>query len=129
MQTFFGSLYDNYSNVAKLTIFNYFKTDNTVLDALISTIAISIFGIIINFISDNSIANKLEYFSLKDIKSIFYKKQISFWDIRSGLCVSTLYGHLNSVNKVRFSLKGDLVASCDSDGIVKVWDTRMVKEK
>jgi len=36
---------------------------------------------------------------------------------------------LNSVNKVRFSLKGDLLASCDSDGVVKVWDVRMVKEK
>lgn len=36
---------------------------------------------------------------------------------------------MNSVNKVRFSLKGDLLASCDSDGVVKVWDVRMVKEK
>lgn len=56
-------------------------------------------------------------------------KTVSLWDIRSGLCVSTLYGHLNSVNKVRFTQKGDFLASCDSDGVVKVWDTRMVKEK
>jgi|688.fasta_scaffold1507014_2 WD40 repeat protein len=65
----------------------------------------------------------------QQIRQFLFLIKVSFWDIRSGLCVSTLYGHLNSVNKVRFSLKGDLVASCDSDGVVKVWDTRMVKEK
>lgn len=47
--------------------------------------------------------------------------------MRSGLCIQTFYGHLNSVNHVDFSIKGDMLASCDSDGIVKVWDIRMVK--
>lgn len=54
-------------------------------------------------------------------------KTISLWDIRSGLCVQTFYGHLNSVNHCVFSLKGDSIASCDADGIVKMWDVRMVK--
>eukprot|EP00825_Cyclidium_porcatum_P022179 TRINITY_DN24494_c0_g1_i2.p1 TRINITY_DN24494_c0_g1~~TRINITY_DN24494_c0_g1_i2.p1 ORF type:complete len:129 (-),score=13.20 TRINITY_DN24494_c0_g1_i2:157-543(-) len=45
------------------------------------------------------------------------------------LCIQTFYGHLNSVNSVSFTLKGDMLASCDSDGIVKVWDVRMVKGK
>lgn len=49
--------------------------------------------------------------------------------MKSGLCIQTFYGHLNSVNSVAFSLKGDMLASCDSDGIVKVWDVRMVKGK
>jgi len=48
--------------------------------------------------------------------------------MRTGLCVQTLYGHLNSINKVRFSTSGDSLASCDADGIVKIWDVRNVKE-
>jgi WD40 repeat protein len=27
-------------------------------------------------------------------------KTVSLWDIRTGLCVQTFYGHLNSVNSV-----------------------------
>jgi WD40 repeat protein len=33
------------------------------------------------------------------------------------------------MNDLSFNLAGDKLASCDSDGIVKVWDVRMVKEK
>jgi len=36
---------------------------------------------------------------------------------------------LNSVNSANFNLKGDLLVSGDADGVVKVWDIRMVKEK
>jgi len=56
-------------------------------------------------------------------------KTVSTWDMRSGLCTQTFYGHLNSVNNVATNLRGDTLASCDSDGTVKVWDIRMVKEK
>jgi len=49
--------------------------------------------------------------------------------MRTGLCTQTFYGHLNSVNHVTATLRGDLLASCDSDGMVKVWDIRMIKEK
>ncbi|RYG44178.1 hypothetical protein EON67_12060, partial [archaeon] len=50
-------------------------------------------------------------------------------DVRTGLCVQTFYGHTNAVNDVVFSLRGDAVASCDADGVVRVWDIRMVSER
>lgn len=35
---------------------------------------------------------------------------------------------MNAVNHVEFNTKGDTLCSCDSDGIVKIWDIRMVEE-
>ena len=43
-------------------------------------------------------------------------KTVSIWDIRSGLCVQTFYGHMNAVNNVNFNLTGTNIASCDADG-------------
>ena len=48
--------------------------------------------------------------------------------MRTGLTVQTFYGHLNSVNDACFSVGGQYVSTCDSDGIVKLWDIRMVQE-
>lgn len=50
------------------------------------------------------------------------------WDIRTSTCVQTFYGHNNSVSSTKFNNMGDHIVSCDSDGITKVWDIRMVKE-
>ena len=50
------------------------------------------------------------------------------WDARTGLCVQTLYGHSNSVNNLVVSNRGDMIVSSDADGVVKVWDVRMVAE-
>ena len=55
-------------------------------------------------------------------------KTVSLWDIRTNLCVQTFYNHNNTVNSVNFNLRGEVIASTDSDGIVKIWDVRMVKE-
>jgi WD40 repeat protein len=46
--------------------------------------------------------------------------------MRTGLTVQTFYGHLNAINDTQFSIGGQYVASADSDGVVKVWDIRMV---
>ena len=48
--------------------------------------------------------------------------------MRSGLTVQTFYGHLNTINDAAFSIGGQYVATCDSDGIAKIWDIRMVQE-
>lgn len=50
---------------------------------------------------------------------------MSVWDVRTTHCVHTFYGHTNSVNSVKCTLRNDLIVSGDSDGLVKVWDWRM----
>lgn len=48
--------------------------------------------------------------------------------MRTGLTVQTFYGHLNAIKDAVFSIGGHYIASCDSDGILKGWDIRMVQE-
>lgn len=48
--------------------------------------------------------------------------------MRTGLTVQTFYGHLNAIKDAVFSVGGHYIASCDSDGILKAWDIRMVQE-
>eukprot|EP00879_Flechtneria_rotunda_P028628 GHRR01030820.1.p1 GENE.GHRR01030820.1~~GHRR01030820.1.p1 ORF type:complete len:245 (-),score=75.28 GHRR01030820.1:328-1062(-) len=55
-------------------------------------------------------------------------KTVSTWDPRSGLSTSTFYGHKNSCNHVSYNLLGTMVVSTDADGVVKLWDVRMVAE-
>lgn len=35
---------------------------------------------------------------------------------------------MNTINDAVFSIGGQYVSTCDSDGIVKIWDIRMVQE-
>ncbi len=51
-------------------------------------------------------------------------KTISIWDSRSGLCSQTLQGHDSPVNHITCTLQGNNFASCDAEGIVKLWDAR-----
>lgn len=55
-------------------------------------------------------------------------KTTSIWDMRTGLTVGTYYGHLNTINDCAFSIGGEYVATCDADGIVKLWDVRTSQE-
>jgi WD40 repeat protein len=55
-------------------------------------------------------------------------KTLSLWDMRTYVCSQTFYGHNNAVNCAVINNPGDYIASCDSDGIVKLWDLRMNKE-
>lgn len=41
MISFIDNLYNNYKNVTKMTLFNYIKTGNTVVDAILSTFIMS----------------------------------------------------------------------------------------
>merc|ERR1711934_1170090 len=56
-------------------------------------------------------------------------KTVSLWDARTGLCMQTFYGHMNACNSVAFNNTGDCVMSSDADGVVKLWDVRMVHER
>jgi ATP-dependent 26S proteasome regulatory subunit len=76
MKAFFDLIHTNYFNVTKMTIFNYFKTGNPVYDTIISTILISLFGCIINYIYDNHLDKLVFKFSYHDITNWFLKKNM-----------------------------------------------------
>jgi len=74
MIDFIEILNNNYKNVTKMAIFNYFKTGNTVLDAILSTITMSVVGFYINYLYDNKNMIFLKTFHIHYLYDIFYKK-------------------------------------------------------
>jgi hypothetical protein len=66
-------VYNNYKNVTKMALFNYIKTGNTVVDAILSTFIMSFFGILINYLYDNH-NNSSTVFNILFIYDLFYKK-------------------------------------------------------
>ncbi len=76
MNEFFDLIHSNYFNVTKMSIVNYFKTGNIVYDTIISTILISTFGCIINYIYDNRLDRLLFKFSYHDFTNWFVKKNM-----------------------------------------------------
>jgi len=74
MKGFMNLIYSNYTNITNMTLFNYLKTGNPVYDAIISTILISCFGYLINYIYEYQLDKLILKMSLDDIKCIFYKK-------------------------------------------------------
>lgn len=50
-----------------------------------------------------------------------HDKTLKIWDASSGETVAVLRGHRRAVYDARFSEYGDVLASCSSDGTVRVW--------
>jgi hypothetical protein len=73
INNFIEHLNDNYINTVKMTLFNYLKTGNPVYDTIISTILISLFSVIINYICENK--NKF-HIKINDIIYLFFKKNV-----------------------------------------------------
>ena len=73
----FMNLFNNsYQDVTKMIVFNYFKTGNPVYDAIISTIAISLFGFLFNYIYEYGMYRFLKNFTFDNIKECFYRKNV-----------------------------------------------------
>ena len=64
----------NYTNVLKMSLFNYLKTGNQVYDTIVSTILIGFFSYIINYIYENQLLYNNFTFNINDIKYYFYNK-------------------------------------------------------
>ena len=74
MKDFMSIFHTNYSDITRITIFNYLKTGNPVYDTIISTIIISLFGFIVNYVYDYQVDKILYKFNIDDIKSWFFRK-------------------------------------------------------
>ena len=50
------------------------------------------------------------------------------WDPRVGTCLSTLYGHKNTVTKVAWNPNGNWLVTASRDQLIKLYDIRAMKE-
>ena len=64
----------NYLYAMKMKVISFFKTDNVIIDSILSVIAMSVIGYIMNYIYDNRLDKLLTNISFNKIKSIFYKR-------------------------------------------------------
>lgn len=72
MSNFINTLYINYINIIKLTLFNFLKTGNHIFDTIGSTIIISLFGYIFSYIYEN--IDIYSYFDINNTCNLFYKQ-------------------------------------------------------
>ena len=85
----------NYLNNIKIKILYFFKTDNFILDTILSVIGMSIVGYIINLIYDNRVDKLLTNISVDNIKYYFYKKNVI---ILEGKRCSTTNAYSNALS-------------------------------
>jgi ATP-dependent 26S proteasome regulatory subunit len=78
-----------------MTLFNYLKTGNPAFDAIFSTIVISFFGYIINYINENQFLTI--QFTLDDIKCFFYKKNTIVIEGKRS-CTTSGYSYTQSIS-------------------------------
>jgi polyadenylation factor subunit 2 len=50
------------------------------------------------------------------------------WDPRTGSCLSTLYGHKNTVTKVAWNDNGNWLLTSSRDQLIKLYDIRAMRE-
>ena len=93
MSNLINTLYLNFVNITKLTIFNFFRTGNTIIDTIISTIVITICGYIINYIYDNNIDILSHIYNFDDIKSFIYKQNSIIIEGKRSAIISNYFGH------------------------------------
>lgn len=72
MEDLIFSLKNNYQNVARITLFNNLKTGNYIIDAITSSIVISLIGLFTSFIYDNLSTNVKNGYSLNSLWFFIY---------------------------------------------------------
>jgi ATP-dependent 26S proteasome regulatory subunit len=66
----------NYLYTIKMKILGFIKTDNVIIDSILSVIAMSVIGFIINYIYENRIDRTIANMSFSKIKCLFYKRNV-----------------------------------------------------
>lgn len=51
-----------------------------------------------------------------------YDEAVFIWDVRSATVIRSLPAHSDPVGGVNFVFDGTLIASCSSDGLIRLWD-------
>ena len=108
MTDIISTIYNNYFTIAKMTVFNYLKTDNPIYDAILSTVVLSFFGYIFNYLYDNC-DNLMSYFSTTHMTEIFYKKHTLMLEGKQSSVISAYNSSHN-------------VSSLYSDRFKAIWD-------
>lgn len=52
-----------------------------------------------------------------------HDEAVNLWDVRTARLMRSLPAHSDPVSGVDFNRDGTLIASCSSDGLIRVWDT------
>lgn len=86
----------NYNNILRMSLFEYFKTGNPTYDAIISTISITLFGYVINYIYEYQIDSLVSKLSRDDIKCLFYKKNTVIIEGKRSSVISVYSSSLNT---------------------------------
>jgi hypothetical protein len=89
----------NYDKISNLILFNYFKTGNSVLDAIISTTIISIMGYIINYFNNHK-NNILNLNIFDDIKLFFFIKNTIIIEGKRSSIISNHYTITHSISSI-----------------------------
>jgi len=98
MVEFMDQIITNYKTTTRMALFNYLKTDNPAYDAIITTIIMSLFGYIINYVYDYQIDKMIMSLSFDNIKSLFFKKNQVIIEGKRSSVVSAYSSFLNTTS-------------------------------
>jgi ATP-dependent 26S proteasome regulatory subunit len=93
---FFDTIFTNYKNVTKMTIFTYFKTGNAFFDTIITTILITSFTWLLEFIYRQELDKFFYNLSFDDIKNCFCKKNMVIIEGKRSSVISAFSCTLNT---------------------------------
>jgi len=89
MVSLLNLLHTNYNDITRMTLFNFLKTGNPAYDAILSTICISVFGFMLNYIYEHGIHPFLTNFSCDDFTNLFYRKNMIIIDGKKNYITSS----------------------------------------
>ena len=96
MPEFMDLIRNNYEATTRMTLFNYLKTGNPAYDAILSSIVISVFSFVINYIYFHAIDRFAGKLTFDNIKSYFYNKNIIVIEGKRSSVISGYSGNLSS---------------------------------
>jgi hypothetical protein len=85
-----------FKDVMRMSIFNYLKTNNPVIDAILSTFVLSFVGYILNSISEGNVSGN-HFFDIEKIKGYIYKKNVIILEGKT-LSTTNIYNPIHNIS-------------------------------